>query len=44
VLPILPTNAQGRSFALHPVIGSLQTMFNNDKRLAILPNMSVRIV
>ncbi len=39
VLPILPTNNQGRSFALHPVMGSLQTMFDTDKRLAILPNI-----
>jgi uncharacterized protein (DUF1501 family) len=39
VLPILSTNAQGRSFALHPVMGTLQSMFNNDRRLAILPNV-----
>jgi uncharacterized protein (DUF1501 family) len=39
VLPILPARPQGRSFALHPLLGSLQTMFNNDKRLAILPNI-----
>jgi uncharacterized protein (DUF1501 family) len=39
VLPILPTNNQGRSFALHPVMGSLQTMFDTDKRLAIVPNI-----
>ncbi len=39
VLPLQPTNAQGRSFALHPVMGSLQTMFNTDRRLAILPNI-----
>ena len=39
MLPILPANAQGRSFALHPVMGSLQTMFDADKRLAILPNI-----
>ena len=44
VLPILPTNAQGRSFALHPVMGSLQTMFNNDKRLAILPNIGTLVM
>ena len=44
VLPILPANAQGRSFALHPVMGSLQTMFNNDKRLAILPNIGTLIM
>jgi len=43
VLPITPTNAQGnaqgRSFALHPVMGSLATMFNTDRRLAIVPNV-----
>lgn len=39
VLPITPVNAQGRSFALHPVMGSLQTMFSVDRRLAILPNV-----
>ncbi len=44
VLPIMPTNAQGRSFALHPVMGSLQTMFNTDKRLAIVPNIGPLIL
>ena len=44
VLPIVPSNAQGRSFALHPVMGSLQTMFNTDKRLAILPNIGPLIM
>jgi uncharacterized protein (DUF1501 family) len=39
VLPITPTNAQGRSFALHPLLGELQTMFNTDRRLAIVPNV-----
>jgi uncharacterized protein (DUF1501 family) len=39
VLPIVPANAQGRSFALHPLMGSLQQLFNNDKRLAIVPNV-----
>ena len=39
VLPIVPTNAQGRTFALHPVMGSLQQLFNADKRLAIVPNI-----
>ena len=39
VLPISPLNAQGRSFALHPLLGSLQTLFNVDKRLAIVPNV-----
>lgn len=44
VLPIAPANAQGRTFALHPVMGSLQTMFDNDKRLAILPNIGTRVM
>ena len=39
VLPITPLNPQGRTYALHPLMGSLQTMFNTDKRLAILPNI-----
>ncbi len=39
VLPILPTNAQSRTFALHPMMGALQTLFDSDKRLAILPNI-----
>ena len=37
-------NAQGRSFALHPTMGSLQTMFDTDKRLAILPNVGPLIL
>lgn len=39
VLPIAPLNAQGRSFALHPLMGSLQALFNTDRRLAVLPNV-----
>ncbi len=39
VLPILPARAQGRSYALHPLMTNLQTMFDSDKRLAILPNI-----
>jgi uncharacterized protein (DUF1501 family) len=39
VLPITPLNAQGRSHALHPVMGSLQSLFNTDKRLAVLTNI-----
>jgi uncharacterized protein (DUF1501 family) len=39
VLPITPANAQGRSFALHPLMGSVQTLFNTDRRLAIVPNV-----
>jgi len=43
VLAINPANAAvlnaGRTFALHPLMGTLQTMFDTDKRLAILPNI-----
>ena len=39
VLPITPLNAQGRTFALHPLMASLQTLFNTERRLAILPNI-----
>jgi uncharacterized protein (DUF1501 family) len=44
VLPIAPANAQGRTFALHPAMGALQTMFDTDKRLAILPNVGPLIL
>lgn len=39
VLPIAPVNAQGRTFALHPLLGTLQAMFDSERRLAILPNI-----
>jgi uncharacterized protein (DUF1501 family) len=39
VLPITPLNTQGRSFALHPAMATLQMMFNTDRRLAVLPNV-----
>jgi uncharacterized protein (DUF1501 family) len=39
VLPITPTNAQGRTYALHPLMTNLQTLFNTDRRLAIVPNI-----
>ena len=43
VLPLNVLNAQGinsgRSFALHPLMGTLQTLFNSDGRLAIVPNI-----
>ena len=39
VLPLTVANPQGRSYALHPLLGRLQTLFNSDKRLAILPNI-----
>lgn len=39
VLPIAPANAQSRSFALHPLLTDLQTMFNEQRRLAIVSNV-----
>lgn len=39
VLPITPINAQGRTFALHPLMANLQALFNTDRRLAIVPNI-----
>jgi uncharacterized protein (DUF1501 family) len=39
VLPIAPANAQGRSFALHPLLTNLRTLFDTDRRLAIVPNI-----
>jgi uncharacterized protein (DUF1501 family) len=43
VLPIhlLPGSSSnpGRSFALHPLMGTLQTLFESERRLALLPNI-----
>ncbi|MEP7298341.1 MAG: DUF1501 domain-containing protein [Burkholderiales bacterium] len=45
VLPIVPATARAapgggtQTFALHPMMSALQTMFNTDKRLAILANV-----
>jgi uncharacterized protein (DUF1501 family) len=39
VLPIAPLNAQGRAFALHPQLAALRSLFDTDKRLAIVPNV-----
>ncbi|MET0265681.1 MAG: hypothetical protein ABW202_08710, partial [Duganella sp.] len=44
VLPVTPLNAQSRSFALHPLMGSMQTLFDTDKRLAIVPNIGPLIM
>jgi uncharacterized protein (DUF1501 family) len=44
VLPIAPLNPQGRSFALHPLMGSLQALFDTDRRLAIVPNVGPLIM
>lgn len=39
VLPIDPANPQGRTFALHPVLDALQSLFDNERRLAIVANI-----
>jgi uncharacterized protein (DUF1501 family) len=39
VLPIAPLNAQGRSFALHPLLAGLVPLFNTERRLAIVANV-----
>ncbi len=44
VLPILPAHPQGRSYALHPLMGTLQALFNDEKRLAIVPNVGPLVV
>jgi uncharacterized protein (DUF1501 family) len=44
VLPIAPLNPQSRTFALHPLLGSLQGLFNTDRRLAVLPNIGPLIL
>ena len=38
VLPIAPTHAQGRSFALHPALGALRDLFDA-RRLAVVANV-----
>ncbi|MEY2838606.1 MAG: hypothetical protein RJB60_905 [Pseudomonadota bacterium] len=38
-----PTNNQGRSFGLHPVMAGSKALFNDDKRLAILANVGTLI-
>jgi len=44
ILPIAPLNPQGRSFALHPLLGAVQKLFDTDKRIAILPNVGPLIM
>lgn len=39
VLPIIPARAQGRTFALHPLLTGLAPIFNNKKQLALLANV-----
>ncbi len=38
-LAITPTNPQGRSYALHPLLESLQSMFDTERRLAVVSNV-----
>jgi uncharacterized protein (DUF1501 family) len=49
VLPITPSDSPsnppaGRSYALHPTMAALQTMFDTDKTLAIVPNVGPLIL
>ncbi|MCW5632515.1 MAG: DUF1501 domain-containing protein [Rubrivivax sp.] len=44
VLPIAPIDAQGRTFALHPLLGELRAMFDTERRLAIVPNVGPLIL
>lgn len=39
ITPIQPNGPPGRAYALHPLMGSLQSMFNTDRRLAIVANV-----
>ena len=39
VLPIAPANPQGRTYALHPLMTRLQSMFDTDRRLAVVANI-----
>ena len=39
VLPISPIDPQGRAYALHPLLGSLQSMFDTERRLAVVANI-----
>jgi uncharacterized protein (DUF1501 family) len=44
VLPLSPLDAQGRSFALHPLMGALVPLFNTQRRLAVVPNVGPLIL
>ncbi len=39
VWPIAPTRPQGRTYALHPLMRGMQSLFDSDRRLAIVPNI-----
>lgn len=43
VRPIAPARNQGRSFALHPSLAALQSLFNDQKRLAIVSNVGTLV-
>ena len=38
LLPISPTGLGANSFGLHPAMTNLATLFNTDKKLAVVPN------
>jgi uncharacterized protein (DUF1501 family) len=44
VLPIAPARTQSRTYALHPMLGNLQTLFNTNKRLAVVSNVGPLVV
>ncbi len=44
VLTITPSNVRSGPYALHPLMGSLQTLFASDRRLAVLPNVGPLIL
>jgi uncharacterized protein (DUF1501 family) len=39
VLPVTPARPQGRTYALHPLMKDMQSLFDIEKRLAIVPNI-----
>jgi uncharacterized protein (DUF1501 family) len=45
VLPVTLLNSPGgRGVALHPLLGTLQTMFDTEHRLAVLPNIGTLVL
>ena len=44
VLPVRPYGARAYTQSLHPLLGNLQAMFNNDARLAIVSNIGPLIL
>jgi uncharacterized protein (DUF1501 family) len=43
-LTIFPSNLRSGPYALHPLLGNLQTMFGTDRRLAVLSNVGPLIL